>query len=220
MIKYKIMATSLDAFQRYLGSEEDTAFQEMIDRINRVPFESEKADKGTAFNNIVDLAIKNPNFLKLHIDNKLEEMQYQFKNWEFSFKVSVIKEFADYFKDAVSQVYTEGIIETQYGEVLMYGYIDELQGTCYDIKTTGSYTFPKYLHAWQHVVYLYCLNKSGFPVTEFEYTVTDFKNTYRETYNYEPEKDIIKLRSFVEQYIEFLELNKELITDKKIFALT
>ena len=53
-IKYKIYPTLLDGFQRYLDSEEDTALQELIDKINRKPFTSVAADKGTAFNEVVE----------------------------------------------------------------------------------------------------------------------------------------------------------------------
>ena len=64
--KYMMYATLLDSFQNYLNSDtlwyqfygssdnpkysieeyETKSFKELIDRINRVPFESEAADKG------------------------------------------------------------------------------------------------------------------------------------------------------------------------------
>jgi len=58
MVQYKFYATLLDSYQWYLDSEDDNSFQEFIDKINRVPFTSEAAERGTAFNKLVDL-IKN-----------------------------------------------------------------------------------------------------------------------------------------------------------------
>lgn len=70
--KYRFYATILDAFWNYLNSDivyarywgfsenpphtedefHELQFQELIDRINRKPFDSEAADRGTAFNEI------------------------------------------------------------------------------------------------------------------------------------------------------------------------
>lgn len=77
--KYRIYATLLDAFGAYLNSDviwdkywgwsenpphtpeefHEQQFQELIDRINRKPFDSEAADRGTAFNEIIDCMIEN-----------------------------------------------------------------------------------------------------------------------------------------------------------------
>ena len=76
---YRIYATLLDAFWGYLNSDviwdkywgwsenpphtpeefHEQQFQELINRINRKPFDSEAADKGTAFNELVDALIEN-----------------------------------------------------------------------------------------------------------------------------------------------------------------
>ena len=77
--KYRFYATILDAFWGYLNSDviwdkywgwsenpphtpeefHELQFQELIDRINRKPFDSEKADRGTAFNEVIDCMIEN-----------------------------------------------------------------------------------------------------------------------------------------------------------------
>lgn len=77
--KYRIYATLLDAFGVYLNSDviwdkywgwsenpphtpeefHEQQFQELIDRINRKPFDSEAADKGTAFNEVIDCMVEN-----------------------------------------------------------------------------------------------------------------------------------------------------------------
>lgn len=74
---YKFTPSLLQAFQDYLDSEmlyekfygfseepsltfqeyEDKQLKELIDRINRVPFESEAADRGSALNEIVDCIV-------------------------------------------------------------------------------------------------------------------------------------------------------------------
>ena len=54
-------------------------------------------------------------------------------------------------------------------------------------------------------------------MTDFEYLVTDFKGVYKEAYAYMAKLDIPRLREVCERFIEFLESNRELITDKKIF---
>ena len=47
------------------------------------------------------------------------------------------------------------VIPTRYGDVELYGYIDELvRDTVYDIKTTSKYDFGKYEHGWQRMYIL------------------------------------------------------------------
>ena len=78
-VSYKFYATLLDGYQDYLRSSEihqeywgfsenpsktEDEFemeqlQGLINRINRVPFDSEAADKGTAFNEVVDCLVLN-----------------------------------------------------------------------------------------------------------------------------------------------------------------
>ena len=61
-------------------------------------------------------------------------------------------------------------------------------------------------------------------VRTFEYNIVEFNkggsvvDTYTETYVFNPERDIPILTSHCEEFIRFLEENRELITDKKIFG--
>lgn len=208
--KYRFYATLLDSFQWYLSSEAEDAMQEMLNKLNRVPFISEAAEKGTAFNEVVDMVIKGEAVIK-------DERNYIHKG--FGFDINLVNEFASNLSGAISQVHVSAFIETVYGLVEVYGYIDELMPALVsvDIKTTGNYTFPKYLHNWQHIVYPYCLHqKTGFEYT-FAYMVTDFKNTYVESYDYRHERDAVKLKGFCEQLIGFIEMNRDKITDEKLF---
>lgn len=209
--KYKFYATLLDAYQWYLNSEQDEAFQDFINKINRVPFQSEAAEKGTAFNELVDAdkSLKGVTVEK-------ETVKYK----GFDFKRGLLNEFIGYFKSAIPQVFISSQLETNKGLVELYGYADKvLQDTCFDIKTTSKYEFPKFINNWQHKVYPYCFNCNGIFIDRFEYTVTDFNNIYKESYVWNPVKDLRGLMSICESLIDFIELHRELITDRKIFGL-
>lgn len=240
-IRYKIYPSLLDAFQNYLDSEknweafyggrdvpkmsveeyERTATQELIDHINRVPFESEAADKGTAFNEVVDSIIEKRESEKMDIITMQDKgiITATYKGNRYVFPLSLCNEFADYYEGALTQKFVQAVLPTSYGNVLLYGYIDELMPlSVHDIKTTKSYKAYKFRSHWQHYVYPYCLLCSGNDIHLFEYNVTDFKDTYTETYVFKEERDIPILRNHTERFIEFLEANKSLITDKKVFG--
>jgi hypothetical protein len=207
--KYKIYATILDAFQWYQDSQQDTAFQDLIDKINRVPFSSEAADKGTAFNDVVDMYLHGQ--IALHPSGL-------FLHNGFAFEEKLVTEFASNLHGATPQVRMSAPVHTRYGLVELYGVMDELMmGTVVDIKTTKQYTFPKYLRAWQHIVYPCILRHHTGMDYAFAYLVTDFKDIYCEDYQYSHERDYSRLVSFLESFIEFLEQHRELITDLKIF---
>lgn len=262
--KYRIYPSLLDAYTDYLKSDDiyerywgfsenppfspdefrEKQFHALIDRINRVPFESEAADKGTAFNEVVDCLIENrksnivqveriykkeqegacDNFGKpLYYDeyqtNEIVALRATYNNRQFDFPISLCREFAVYYKGALTQQRVEAILHTCFGDVLVYGVIDELMPlSVHDIKTTGSYYVGKFKDHYQHLVYPYCLVESGNDIRTFEYNVTDFKNTYTETYVFNPERDIPVLRECVEDFIRFLNDNRNLITDTKIFG--
>ena len=251
-LKYLMYATLLDAYgdfrnsdkiySEYWGYNDNPPFSEeefhekqrlsLIDRINRVPMkweDSEKADRGTAFNALIDCLIKGVKDESLNITTIGENnphYQATFNNRTFAFPKQICKEFYEYFKGAISHVYTEAILPTQYGDVLLYGYIDELlPASVHDIKTTGSYQAGKFKNAWQKIVYPYCLNAEGNKVYDFEYNILlinsrasgDTYETFTEYYNYVPDTDIPRLTAHVEGLIEFIEAHRDLITDSKIF---
>lgn len=247
-VDYKFYATLLDSFIDYQDSDaiydkywgwsdnpphtpeefHQLQFQGLIDKINRVPFDSEKADKGTAFNEVVDCMIENRNSDKVEI-KKVElngiviGVNALYNNREFFFDINLCREFADYYKGALTQQYVEAVIHTSKGNVLIYGYIDELMPTSvHDIKTTSQYYVGKFKNHSQHLVYPYCLIQSGNGIKTFEYNVATIGvnnyQTYTETYVFNPERDIPILTQRVEDLIQFVEDNRHLITDKKIFG--
>lgn len=249
MVKYNIYATLLDSYQGYIDSSdtyqqywgfaenpskteeefEAGQFQGLIDRINRVPFDSEAADKGTIFNEIVDVLITGTPTQKDKVENLKADREKGIINSKyngrcFDFPLQQTKDFAKRFQGAICQVMTEAILPTKYGDVCIYGYIDELMPmSVHDIKTTSKYSAGKFRKHWQKIVYPYCLNQNGNDVVDFEYNVVLFKDknnnfeTFTEYYAYVPERDNKLLTEHIESLIEFLELHKGKITDLKIF---
>lgn len=270
--KYRFYATILDAFWGYLNSDivwekywgwsenpphtpeqfHELQFQELIDRINRKPFDSEAADKGTAFNEVIDCMVENRKSDTMLIEricekeivddyqysdgdvncrkkevitNRVIALKATYNNREFTFPISLCREFANYFKGALTQQRVEAILPTAFGNVLVYGFIDELMPTSvHDIKTTGSYSVGKFKDHYQHLVYPYALIQNGNDIRIFEYNIVEFNkggyvvDTYTETYVFNPERDVPILTNHCEEFIKFLEDNRSLITDKKIFG--
>jgi len=250
-LKYLFYATLLDAYSDYLHSDEiyqeywgfsenpqysEDEFREkqrlsLIDRINRVPMkweDSEKADRGSVFNEIVDCMIlgKKSEKMEISCNREVGTITAIFNERTFTFPISICREFASYYKGAIPQVQTEAVLNTKYGDVMLYGYIDELMpSSVHDIKTTGKYSVGKFRNYWQSVVYPYCLNANGNQVSDFEYNVLlinsrvsgDTYETFTEYYNYVPDVDIPRLTAHVESLIEFIEGCRDMITDKKIF---
>lgn len=256
--KYRFYPSLLDKFEKYLHADREfesifnqdretgdykRSFEEieaelkqsLIDSINRVPFDSEAADKGTAFNEIVDSLIHNKRSATFQMkgDFKNDTITAVYNNRTFVFSYLFCCKAAEYFHGSVSQVLVKAPLDTSYGLVELYGYIDELnRNKVYDIKTTGRYEFGKYEHGWQRHVYPYCLVETGL-VTEieaFEYTAYLLKGgtgrtpiitgvQYPELYRYDHEESRSLLRTHSERFVEFLEENRSLITDKKIFGV-
>ena len=242
MLKYNFYATLLDKFEGYINCSriyqqyygftdepsiteeefEKQQFDGLINTINRIPFESEPAAKGTAFNEMIDCIIEKRTSEDYEITSYKESDLIVVKNdmYEFSFPFKLSCKIALQLKGAITQQFTEAVLPTKYGNVRLYGFLDQLLPfRIVDTKTTSKYNAFKFRHNWQHIVYPYCLNKNNMPITEFEYLVTDFKNIWSEVYNYNESIDLPRLTEHCESFIEFIEQNKHLITDKKIFAL-
>ena len=197
--------------------------------VSRQVCKTSEADKGTAFNEVVDSLVELRNSKKVKIekvslDNKVIGVNATYNNRTFYFDISLIREFSEYFASAITQQYVEAELETDFGNVLVYGFIDELMPTSvHDIKTTTKYYIGKYKHNSQHLVYPYCLNKMGNNVDLFEYNVAEIGktsyNTYTETYLFNEKRDTDILRKRCESFINFIDENRNVITDKKIFGL-
>ena len=249
-IRYRVYATIIDAWQNYLdtpqiydkyygfSNEPPYTLDEfwvkqhasLIDKINRVPFTSEAASKGTAFNAVIDTLITGQLDEKVRMSRVLGEngervaIQAELDGFTFQFPYELCREFALYYKGAIPQVRVSAILHTMYGDVEVYGFIDELMPlSVHDIKTTASYSASKFKHHSQHLVYPYCLIQNGSDIQTFEYNVAEIDKygrwqTYTETYVFDPDRDIPILRERCEGLIEFLLQNSQHITDRRIFG--
>lgn len=248
--KYRIYATLLDAFgqlersdvlwEKYYGfSEEppctpeefhDKMERELIDKVNRLPFDSEAADRGTAFNEVVDALVENRQ-PRMMLVERTRDLQYKvcFNGRTFFFPMQLCVDMAVMYKGAITQRRVSGVMLTSYGDVELYGVIDELMPLAvHDIKTTGNYSVGKFKHNNQHLIYPWALHKMGVDLTTFHYDIVEMGKPrrdgtytverYQETYVYEHERDEKILRERVEDFIVWLECHREEITDKKIFG--
>jgi hypothetical protein len=247
-LNFKFYATLLDSYSTYLNSDsiwerywghseepphspeefKQKQFQSLIDRINRVPFDSYRADRGTAFNEVIDCMILHKNSKKVKVqrvrDNSgtVTGLNAAYNGKTFYFPLGMCRDFADYYQGALPQQYIQAILPTIFGDVLLYGYMDYVKPFCtHDLKTTEQYAVGNYRNHWQHMVYPYALMKNGCNVFDFEYNICEigktFYRTYTESYSFVPERDIPRLTQHCEDFIRFLQENRELITDRKIF---
>lgn len=213
--------------------------QSLLDTINRVPLEdSTYADRGTCFNEVIDCLVENRNTTKIKVERVYQQIGYDgenangqltglnatLNNHTFFFPIDIVRSAADYFRGASTQVYTQGILPTKYGDVLLYGFIDELMPlSVHDIKTTSHYSVGNFKNHWQHLVYPYCLHKDGgIDLNLFEYNVYEFGSKditpYTETYMFDEKRDTERLRTHCEGLIEFLFENRSEIVNMKVFG--
>ncbi len=260
MPDYRIYATLLDGFQDLLDSEliwdehwgkiEDPKMTPaefeiekevgLINSINRVPFTAEAASKGTAFNEIIDCLIEfrgsSREDCKIHSsvipvdDTPRSCIIAEIDNFSFIFDTQFCREFADGIVGSLPQFRCEHTMSTEFGEVELYGFIDEmLPRRVVDIKTTGNYSWGKFERKWQRHLYPWALTESGMAkdIDEFEYRVVVFPkdanppikgSVYSEVYSYNHAKSAVLLKSHVEHFIHWLESRRELITDRRIFG--
>ncbi len=154
--------------------------------------------------------------------------------FEYFFDKDFCLEAAEYFKNCICQYYTKGLLETSKGVVELHGYIDYLrQDRLYDAKTTKQYAFGNYQKKWQRYTYPFTLIESGMmnEVNSFEFTIYLLKGgssrtplitgtQYKEVYTYDHEQARKMLTQQCERVIEFLEQNRSLITNMKVFGQT
>ena len=149
---YRIYPSLLDKFDKYLRADEEVESfwnidnetgeykrspeeieenlkQDLLDAINRVPFESEAADKGTAFNAIIDCYVHCENHVPTERspysiigDKETNTIQVAFPATDiaparhFLFDRQWCIEQAEYFKGSLSQIYVSAILPTRYGD--------------------------------------------------------------------------------------------------------
>lgn len=212
---------------------QDKLEQELIDTINRVPHEPwEAADKGTCFNEVIDMLLDGRDCqyegMTVTMDDKV--VTATLDGFTFLFDLEFCKSVAEGLIDSASQVFTTATIETEHGIVELYGYVDEFQhDKVIDLKTTTQYDFLKFERKWQRHVYPYCLVQNGYEVEGFEYRVIKWKGGTKtqpalsgevipEYYTYTHEESEKELKAMLDHFLDWLEANKERITDTKVFG--
>lgn len=245
---YNFYPTLLNCFQDYLDSDnvwyqywgrsrspkktiegfKREKFQILLDTINKVPGESNiYADKGTAFNELIDCMIEGRNSMKMIIqsDRKNGNIIVKYMNYTFHFPLKECVEAADYFRGAKCQVKVDSTVQTNLGDVHLSGYIDQLRSpVAFDMKTVKKYEPDKFIRNWQHSVYLHCLNQAGLIVNEFIYKVYVMDEVgkileiHEESYIYN-RRDLSSILFFSERLISFIEEHRKLITNNKIFQV-
>lgn len=198
---YRFYPSLLDAYKWYQASEEDEAEQELINKINRVPYQSDAADKGTWFNELIDLSLKG-----------IEKHQE-------CYLTGCAKQVVENLRGAARQVYTSTFLEVDGKTVELYGYIDFIkEDRIIDLKTTRAYELGKYKNSLQLHLYPFSIINAGNEINYFEFLACDFKSVFSEVYkvDYDLSKSI--LMGCCRELIRFIEIKKSLITDKKVFA--
>ncbi len=203
---YQNLLDSDDNWEQFYGGQEDPSItsedyykkceQELLDAINRVPFVSEAASKGTALNELVDCLVDKrkqredmivervhrPMGSSVVYDEvpggELFALQVGLDGFSFLFDIGLVRSLADYFKGASCQYRCEALLDTSFGPIIVYGDADYIRkDVVYDLKSTGKYSYPKFDKGWQKHLYPYALLESGDlqSVSEFEYTVAELK---------------------------------------------
>lgn len=206
--KYNIYPTLIDSFGWYKRLDKEDGKEEFLNKVNRVPVEKTDAMlRGMAFEDAVNywarIGKTPPGPVKVH---------------DLEVAPALIGRFATGFEKALRQVFVEVTLPTRYGDVRLYGFVDDiLADAAYDTKTTKDYDLGKYRNNFQHPTYLEALRANGSGIRRFIYRITDFEDYFEEEYVYRPE-DTQRLVGECEHLIEFLEANRPAIVDRKIFG--
>lgn len=198
---YKFYPSLLDAYNWYASSEKDESEQDFINKINRLRFESEAADKGTWFNELVDNALVG------------------LEKYKLNYSASPVREIVERLSGAAKQLYVTTHLEVDGNLIELYGYLDYLkEDTVIDLKTTKQYELGKYKDSLQLHFYPVALIDSGNEINTFEFLVFDFDNVFKETYQVNYDNSKRALEDSCRNLIRFLTYKKDLITDTKIFG--
>ena len=217
--------------------------QELLDTINRVPFVSEAASRGTALNEIVDCIVDN----RKQREDMVVERVYQpdvkeaenlvalraeLDGFAFFFDIGLVRELASYFKGSICQHRCEAVMDTFLGPVILYGDADYiLRDVVYDLKTTSKYSaYGKFSEGWQKDLYPWALIESEEMegITGFEYTIVPLSGgnatspiitgeIKTEWYDYSHGMATRRLRQVLEAFLPWIEEHRSLITHKRIF---
>ena len=217
---------------------------ELLDTINRVPFTSEAASRGTALNELVDCIVDNRkqredmtvkriySDVEAFSDQKVIALRTLLDGYSFLFDISLVRSLAEYFKGAICQYRCEAVMDTEFGPVILYGDADYiLRDVVYDLKSTSKYTaYGKFEEGWQKDLYPWALIESGEMegITGFEYTIVPLSGgtstsplitgeIKTEWYDYSHGMATRRLRKVLEAFLPWLEEHRSYIFHPRIF---
>ncbi|PWJ57034.1 hypothetical protein CLV98_109143 [Dyadobacter jejuensis] len=188
-IKYRFYPSLLNTFHRYTQGYLDR--QQLLDRVNRVPMPTTKAQgKGISFEEAV---IKGTD--------------------EEAYDPELLRQVRALLPRPMlkAQVYCEH----RWNNVLVYGFVDVIGTTlAVDLKTTGQYSPGRFAQDHQNF-YLPALQSRG--IRRLRYVITDFHRVYQE--EYQMPLDLSVQQGEIRSFCDFLEANREEVTDTRIMAL-
>lgn len=224
--RYKIYPSLLNDFYNYLTSKGETETtdawvteEKLLSRINREDRTvSEKMVLGILFEDAVfDRSIP----IDENSDGELAYTLSGQKEGVFAkadCKVEVLQVAKRLYLGGMTQVLVSSIMEFPNYDVELYGKIDVVkQSTAVDIKYTSRPEYAKFKDSFQHPVYLRGLKHQYGADCSFDYFVTDLTDWSLETYVYNDQEEE-RLREIVRRFVEYLELRRPMIRDKKVYA--
>ena len=202
----------------YENSEGETVvfvtFEDLINQINRVPFPTTEAmQRGNDFETDVELMAVHGHDSWKHPALPYSPNCVNKKTGQTNFEyIEVLKEVVDCLPWAFT---TQKLASRVHKNIEFYGKIDFAGvGKIIDTKFTSQYQFPKFKNSFQNL-YLWATQNEGF--RSMEYLVTTGKIVYKESYGLD--YNFAELLEQMEMFVEFVEHNRHLISDKKIFNL-
>lgn len=204
---YRIYPTLVEQYMNYKRDLYGITEQDIINKINRVPEPiSDAARKGTSFHELTVY-----DWTKVIPAEHRGQMCYFYDDYRFP--AGPVEEIGNIRWGGIHEVYVEKKLETRYGLVSIYGYVDTLKdGVAYDIKTTSSYSVGKYLESLQRSFYLWATGSR-----QFQFLVTNFSQVFKEDY-YPDGGEETRIRVEVEDFLSFAVTFKDLITDSKFLG--
>jgi hypothetical protein len=195
MVRYRIYPTLLQTFSQYhhgttnARGEVLVGFNELIDRINRVPSPTTPAQqRGIDFESALLTGRGEDHFPAEILAEMRARLPKQYK----------------------TQLRVRAVVK----DVELYGLVDVVGADrAVDVKTTARYQPGKFA---QHFQNLYLLGLRAWDIRQLDYLITDFAHVYVETYHADT-YDFRPLLDELDAFVDFLEANRRLITDPKIF---
>jgi hypothetical protein len=217
--------------------------QELLDAINRVPFTSEAASRGTALNELVDCIVEHRkpkegvSIIKIMRDEPddgryIKSFIVTADGFTFYFDAEMVFQIWRKFRNAICQHRCEAVMETQFGPVSLYGDADYIhRDIVYDLKSTSRYDrYGKFAEGWQKDLYPWALIESGEmdSVSGFEYAIVPLTGgnasnpVYSgelkvEYYPYDHNASTGRLLAAVEPFIMWIEEHRDMIVHPRIF---